>query len=241
MFYKYNIKSYTKGISKMGSSYGCGDIPNDFIDSNSIIYSFGAGEDLHWEVEVAKETNCKVYIFDPTPRAIDHFHELCTKANNNKEYTSCLNLPYNANKKVVKNLNFRNIALWNEDKMVKFFEPSNSKDVSHSINNIQSSNNFIEVQALCLSSIMKLNKHTYIDYLKIDIEGAEYDIIKDLINKNNNIKVIYLECHYSRSLSPLQNVKRVYKFINKIIFHGFEIIHIRENRYFTLMKTNMIL
>tara|TARA_B110000238_G_C16059506_1_gene409771 strand:+ start:370 stop:1047 length:678 start_codon:yes stop_codon:yes gene_type:complete len=222
----------------MGTSYGCGDIPNDFIDSNSIIYSFGAGEDIHWEVDIAKEFNCKVYVFDPTPRAIDHFHEFCTKVNNNEEYTSCLDLPYNANKKVVENLNFRDVALWNEDKIIKFFEPSNSKDVSYSINNIQSSNDYIEVQALCLSSIMKLNKHTHIDYIKIDIEGAEYDIINDLINKNNNIKVIYLECHYSKSLSPLQNVKRVYRFINEIIFHGFEIIHVRENRYFTLMRAN---
>ena len=57
----------------MGSEYGkwC------FVDHqdlyNSIIISGGVGEDISFDVDFASEYNAKIFLYDPTPRAIKHF------------------------------------------------------------------------------------------------------------------------------------------------------------------------
>lgn len=238
LFFRIKIQKYDDGVISLGTSYGFAFIPNKIFTSGSIIYSFGAGEDLHWEVEVVKKIKCKIFLFDPTPRSYDHFIEFSERTKAKEEYFSTLNLPYKANKEILDKIKFNKIALWNKDEFVKFFEPKNSNDVSHSITNIQLSENYIEVKAMRLSSIMKSLKHDSIDYLKLDIEGAEYEVIEDLLNGKLNVKFIYLECHYSNDLSPIENVRRVFRTINKIISTGYVIIHMKEKRYFTLMKKN---
>ena len=44
----------------------------DGLNENSIIYCVGASEDITHDIENAKNLNSNIYIFDPTPRAIEH-------------------------------------------------------------------------------------------------------------------------------------------------------------------------
>ena len=57
-----------------GTNYGGFYYPKNLpdLDENSVIYCFGAGEDITHDVILSSKLNCPVYIFDPTPRAIEH-------------------------------------------------------------------------------------------------------------------------------------------------------------------------
>ena len=61
-------------IVRFGTNYGGFYYPENLpkINENSIIYCVGAGEDITHDVILSHKTNCPVYIFDPTPRAIEH-------------------------------------------------------------------------------------------------------------------------------------------------------------------------
>lgn len=62
-------------IVRFGTEYGGFYYPEnlDGLDENSIVYCIGAGEDISHDIMVANKLNCKVYIMDPTPRAIEHY------------------------------------------------------------------------------------------------------------------------------------------------------------------------
>ena len=54
----------------------------------------------------------------------------------------------------------------------------------------------IEVQLYRLKTIMEMLGHEKIDILKMDIEGAEYDVIKDIFCSNIEIGQILVEFHH---------------------------------------------
>src|ERR1700688_4742769 len=55
----------------LGSSYGGWAIPDNYLNSNSIAYTVGVGEDITFDLALVKEYGCKVFAFDPTPIAVE--------------------------------------------------------------------------------------------------------------------------------------------------------------------------
>ena len=43
----------------------------DYLNERSIIYSFGVGTDISFDLQVIKRIGCMVFAFDPTPRSIE--------------------------------------------------------------------------------------------------------------------------------------------------------------------------
>ena len=61
-------------IKRYGTSYGGFYYPInlDGLNENSIIYCVGVGEDISHDIMIANKLNSNIYLFDPTPRAINH-------------------------------------------------------------------------------------------------------------------------------------------------------------------------
>lgn len=55
----------------------------------------------------------------------------------------------------------------------------------------------IEVPARTLDSILEENKFFNIEYLFLDVEGYEFDVLKGINLENKIINIIEIECHYS--------------------------------------------
>ena len=134
-----------------------------------MIYSGGAGEDISFDVELAKLYGCSIHIFDPTPRAISY------------------------SVKTVNELGFSNLiriydfGLSEQDGEYQFWGPNNPANVSHSlIYGLKVQEGFT---ATCrkLSTVMAGLKHDHIDLLKLDVEGAEYGIIRDIYKNKLNM------------------------------------------------------
>ena len=60
-----------------GGFYAC----PDFLDEDSIIYSFGIGEDLSFDKAIIDKHKCNGYGFDPTPKSIEWIKHQTLSAN----------------------------------------------------------------------------------------------------------------------------------------------------------------
>jgi hypothetical protein len=54
----------------LGTEYGRHTVCTDRLGPDSIVYSFGLGEDISFDLELIERTGATVYGFDPTPRSI---------------------------------------------------------------------------------------------------------------------------------------------------------------------------
>ena len=174
---------------------------------NSTIISAGLGEDASFDVEFTEKYNSKIIIIDPTPRAITHYKEIIknigkkkTKNYRNSGHQDIDS--YNLTKLKKKKFILEEKALWICKKKVKFFKPSNNNYVSHSINNFQNNYNinsdYIMVNSISLTEIIKKYKLSNKGFplMKLDIEGAEIEVLIDCIKKKirpNQILVEYDE------------------------------------------------
>jgi len=87
-------KNASNAITLHGTNYGGFYYPKKLpnLDENSIIYCFGAGEDITHDVVLSSKLNCKVNIFDPLPRAIEYVKYVKNllgknaKSENNKKF-----------------------------------------------------------------------------------------------------------------------------------------------------------
>lgn len=194
----------------IGTEYGSFCICPEKISPGSIVYSFGVGQDISFDLALIKKYGCIIFAFDPTPKSIDWI----------KQQT----LP--------ENFNFYPLAIANYDGKAQFFPPKNPNFVSHTlIRRSETSYRSIIVDVRRLSTIMKLLGHQSIDLLKMDIEGAEYFVIPDIEKSNIEIRQICLEFHHNSGRCTLfhhnsgrytiQNTIESLKCLNKMGFKLF--------------------
>jgi FkbM family methyltransferase len=202
-------------LERVGSEYGGWVIPADLIGPDSICYCAGCGEDITFDLGLIERFGCHVYAFDPTPRAIEHVKKTVGK---NDKY------------------HFSEIGLWNEKDKLKFYAPKKQMHVSHSLLNIQNTDEYIIVDVERLSGIMKSLGHEKIDLLKLDIEGAEYSVIDSIIEDGLNVNIVCLE--FDEYFNPIDNRfrDRIREYINKIISQNYTMIHKQGNGNYTFLR-----
>lgn len=105
-------------------------------------------------------------------------------------------LQYNISQNNIKNIFPNNFAVSHSNDYVTFY--INSDNTAHSI--YDSTSKSIQVKSSTLQNIFESNKLDFCDYLKLDCEGAEYEIIDSLpLEYLKKIKQIYIEYHFSHS------------------------------------------
>jgi hypothetical protein len=76
-----------------------------------------------------------------------------------------------------------------------------------------------------LSTIVKCLGTEKIDLLKIDVEGAEYDLLPDLIDSPTPIKQLMIEFHHRIGIESLATTIR---YVNRLRDAGFQLFHVSE-------------
>jgi len=191
--------------TKYGSKYCGWNILSSEINHNSIVFSCGLGEDISFDVALIEEFGLTVHGFDPTPKSIDW-----------------VNSQLLSNKFVL-----HEIGIYSFDGVLEFHVPNKNEYVSHSaINNIYTSSNSISLPVKSVKSIVRDLGIGKIDIMKMDIEGAEYDVISDLIDCNITPRQLLVEFHHR---FPEINILKTKKAIKKLREIGYKIYFISLN------------
>ena len=224
-------------FDKLGTTYGGWHIPKNIqLNKNSVCYLAGAGEDISFDCELAKKFGCEIHIFDPTPRAIEHFNnlhkeiirggKLCINSNES-EY-------YDIDIKTFQLMAFHEIGIAGKDCELKFFYPKDQNHVSCSAQNIQNTEEFFIAKCFCLQTIMNNLGHTKIDLVKLDIEGAEYEVIQNIVDSAVLPSILAVEFHrlhddHNMEKDIFNIIKLLYKNDMKIVFvDGFDATFVKK-------------
>lgn len=148
-----------------GSKYGGWWFNKMALGERPVIYSFGLGEDTSWD-EAMLQLGAEVYGFDPTPKAAAY-----------------VKTRQQLNRSVRGKFVFTEEGLACESGVVTFSLPKNPSHVSLRRGEISDSGGLVELKVDTLSSFLARNGHTHIDILKIDIEGSEYDVLEDMLQR----------------------------------------------------------
>ena len=167
--------TYTCEKKWYGNSYGGFFVNPKLLNKNSIVYSFGIGEDISFDRALIEAHHCSVWGFDPTPKSIKWVNESI----------------------VPPTFYFNPYGIGVISGMTTFYLPKVKSHVSGSVvknKNIDDLHS-INVSLLSFLEITEKLKHQSIDVLKIDIEGSEYEIIPTLLNSGIEIKQLLIEFH----------------------------------------------
>lgn len=165
----------SRQIERYGSEYGGWDVCAGSLDADSVVYSFGAGTDVSFDLALIERFGLTVHVFDPSPRSIAWLKEQTLPA----EFV------------------FHAYGLADHDGVLTFYPPANPEHVSYSCQTPgRPETQSVELPVHRLDTIMKQLGHRRIDLLKMDIEGAEYGVIRDILGGEIEIEQLLVEFHH---------------------------------------------
>jgi FkbM family methyltransferase len=183
---RYGVEASLPSVH-LGTSYGGYAVVLDGLGPDSIVYSFGLGEDISFDLALIERTGCKVFGFDPTPRSIDWVRSQA--------------LP--------PQLQVQGVGVAGHDGKVSFAPPKDPTHISHSmVTGAGAGRATIEVEVRRLGTLMGQLEHARLDVLKMDIEGAEYDVLDDLLRSSLRPAQLLVEFHHGHHGIPLSKTER---------------------------------
>jgi len=225
VFFMLSIERFTltkvyssNDIRVLGTEYGGWAIPVSLFNEKSVCYCVGCGEDISFDLELINQFDCDVFAFDPTPRAIEYV----------RKHTSS-----------IENYKFYDFGLWDKEDVLKFYTPRNPAHVSHSLLNLQNSDEFIEVKVRRLKDVMISLGHSKLDLLKLDVEGAEYKIIDSILEDNLNIKVICVEYDECFNALDKKYKERIKQSIMGLLSLGYVQVYDQGNCNYTFVRKDL--
>ncbi|MBG6131703.1 FkbM family methyltransferase [Aquimarina sp. EL_43] len=240
---KYNIHkpkiilNNTYETISLGTDYGAKVFVERPDLQNSIIVSCGVGEDISFDIEFAKKYNATIVMLDPTPRAIDHYDQIIDRIRSQKDNGSTQDMTNNELLKIYdlsmineEQLILEELALWTENTMLNFYLPVNKSNVSHSLVNYQNDYKqgdeygHIKVKTTTLNEIMEKYKINNIELLKLDIEGAEIEVLENMLD--NKIFPNQICVEFDGLNVPSKRAKEDFEKIDKMLrSNSYEIIY----------------
>jgi FkbM family methyltransferase len=160
----------------IGSSKGARTILADSLDARSVVYSFGVGENVSFDLGLIERYGCQVHAFDLTERGIAW-----------------------ARAKVDHLLwRLHPVGIFAEDGDAEFMSPANRARVSffRASSAAPCNRQPVHLTVRSLASIMHELSHERIDLLKIDIEGFEYDVLPSILMTGVRPAQIVVEFHH---------------------------------------------
>lgn len=165
-------------LERLGSDYGGWYTPTHDLNEDSVVYSAGIGQDITFDKAIIEKCGCKVFGFDPTAHACNFIAEQFKSQTLSPQFI------------------FSPVGLWDSETTLLFFAPKTRGWVgSYSALNLQgtSDDEAVSLPVKRLSVLMQENGHQHIDFLKMDIEGAEYRVIEEIIEKQIPITWLAIE------------------------------------------------
>lgn len=149
------------------------------LGPDSVVWSFGIGDNIAWDLAMIERFGCAVHAFDPTPRAIAWLR------------TQTLPALFHVHL----------IGLGAADGELHFAPPRRDRDVNFRpvASAVQGG---ITAPVKRLSTLARELGIARIDVLKIDIEGGEYAVLQDLLAHGPLPQQLLVEFHHDQDGVP---------------------------------------
>ena len=208
--YNFLIPYKVKKLIRFGRNFDGGYLVcSDAIKNIDNLITLGVGDDISFERDLEKKLSLKkVHMYDFTVNhylflkiILKYFRRLITFR------TKIENLIYSIN-------NYINFIKFNNKKNVSLFKRRVVDKVKERVD-------------INLKNIFEKIKSSK-NLLKLDIEGGEYSIIKQIDQNSKNINILIIEFHF------IKRKKNLFTSSIKQLLNNFDIVHIHANNYFTL-------
>jgi FkbM family methyltransferase len=177
------VPRVTVRTARLGSAYGGWHVATGLLDRGSVVYSFGIGDDISFDLELIHRFGVVVHAFDPTPRSL--------------RWTETQPIP--------PHLNIHPYGVADFDGQAVFRPPGDPGHVSYALNPPGTlPPGSVELTVKRLSTIRSELGHGRIDLLKMDIEGAEYGVIRDMAETAILPHQVLVEFHHRSEPKGLQ-------------------------------------
>jgi FkbM family methyltransferase len=200
----------------LGTEYGGYAVCPTGLGAASVVYSFGVGCDVSFDRELIALRGVTVHAFDPTPKSM--------------AWVETQTLP--------DSFVFHPWGIADFDGTASFHAPKDPTHVSHTL--LEGGNvgtGTVEVPVFRLRTIMNELGHAHVDILKMDIEGAEYGVLADVLGSGIPISQILIEFHHHRSGVPLERTQAAVQAIEQA---GFRAFHESPSGYeFSFLRTDL--
>jgi FkbM family methyltransferase len=210
-FHEFRLPS---GYKRFGTRYGGWWVNTKLITRNPLLIDCGLGEDISFPIEFIQQfPDAHVIGVEPNPRSLSY----CYK-----------NLP--------KKMKIIEKAFWkNSDEKLSFYLPRSQDQLPKGADGVSGSvldsheyvdgGELLEVLTIDLESILSEAGHSNCNILKLDIEGAEYEVL-DALAKGcmlSKIKQLLVEFHHGVTDHTMVDTENS---IGKIISCGFDLVHV---------------
>lgn len=174
---------------------------------DALLYSFGVGEDISFDIRAIEHFACRVYAFDPTPK--------CTA------WIAAQQLPIG--------FNFRAVGVAATDGDGEFAPPTNQTHVSFSSvrgSDRDFSDDIITAPVKRMTTHIRELGHETPDIIKMDIEGFEYEVISDMLNSGVLPGQFLVEFHHEMyGFSQQDTIKAV----QALRLAGYELFYVSSS------------
>jgi FkbM family methyltransferase len=174
----------------------------EYVTRDSVVYSLGVGDDVDFDLALIRRFGVRVHAFDPTPVAVD----------------------WVASQQLPAEFRFHALGIAAFDGIASFNAPVSQGSVCYTmVDRSGGQAPSITAEVCRLKTVLERLGHDRIDLLKIDIEGAEYDVIEDLITSGIPVGQLLVEFHHRFRAVGRHRTRQT---VERLLQHGFRIFHI---------------
>lgn len=166
----------------LGSEYGGWWVNPDLLSRDAVVFGVGVGTDVTFDLALIERFGCTVHAFDPTPKSI-----AWVKANS-----------------FPPRFQFHPVGLSDADGELLFTLPgahptwaSYAATPADSVE-AKTASDRVTCPVRRLDTLLRDLRLPAIDLLKMDIEGAEYAVVKDILAGPHRPRQLLIEYHYLR-------------------------------------------
>jgi FkbM family methyltransferase len=172
-------------IVELGTAYGGWKIPDGVVQPGWTCYSVGAGGDISFDLELISRYGATVRSIEP----VEEFGRQALEAARGEPRFS-----------------FHQVALASVDAPIRVQRTHDSQSLSVSSAGLYDTDEWSEVPGRTLPSLMAELGDDRIDLLKVDVEGAEYDLLSDIDLPALGVKVFSVQLHHTGTVRAALNI-----------------------------------
>jgi FkbM family methyltransferase len=189
------------------------------LGPQSVVYSFGVGDNINWDLKMIRRFGLTVHAFDPTPASI----------------------AWIARQQLPPQFIFHDCGISNFDGALDFYPPKRRGGTHFSQERRGGPLDRrppVRGRVERLSTIMQRLGHQRIDLLKLDVEGAEFEAIPNLIDSAVAVDQLLVEIHYQ---FPARSFRVAIDLVQQLKRYGMQCLHVSPRGYeFSFVRRELV-